>query len=140
MSARLSTSCPLACSGDMYAAVPRMIPCCVAAMLSVGEFERLASAPSPMNAFASPKSSTFTLPSGVTLMFAGFRSAVDDALFVCGFKGFGDLESQLEGFFDRDGTALQPVRQRVAFDEFEDEEAGAFVLFETVDCGYVGVV
>ncbi len=51
-----------------------MIPCCVAAMLNVGEFERLASAPSPMNAFAKPKSSTLTLPSGVTLTLAGLRS------------------------------------------------------------------
>ena len=51
-----------------------MIPCWVAAMLNVGEFDKLTSTPSPANAFANPKSSTFTLPSGVTLMFPGFKS------------------------------------------------------------------
>ena len=35
-SARLSTALPLACSGDIYAAVPRMIPARVAAAVSVG--------------------------------------------------------------------------------------------------------
>ncbi len=43
-------------------------------MLKVGEFDRLASAASPANAFASPKSKTFTLPSSVILILAGFRS------------------------------------------------------------------
>ena len=37
MSARLSTAFPRACSGDMYAAVPRITPCMVAAPLIVGE-------------------------------------------------------------------------------------------------------
>ncbi len=37
MSARLSTALPRACSGDMYAAVPRTTPACVAAAVSVGE-------------------------------------------------------------------------------------------------------
>ena len=38
MSARLSTGLPFACSGAMYAAVPRIIPSCViAGVVSVGE-------------------------------------------------------------------------------------------------------
>ena len=41
MSVRWSTGRPFACSGDMYAAVPRITPAFVAAMLSVGEFERV---------------------------------------------------------------------------------------------------
>ena len=36
MSLRLSTVLPLACSGDMYEAVPKMTPCCVAAV-TVGD-------------------------------------------------------------------------------------------------------
>ena len=51
-----------------------MIPCCVAARLSVGDCDKLSSFPSLANAFASPKSSTLIFPSGVTLMLAGFRS------------------------------------------------------------------
>ena len=74
MSARLSTLFPLACSGLIYAAVPRIIPCLVAASLNVGESSGFSSPWSSANAFASPKSRTFILPSGVTLIFAGFRS------------------------------------------------------------------
>ena len=70
----LSTAFPLVCSGDIYAAVPRMTPCWVAAWLSVGEFERFISACSPQTLSPDPKSNTFTFPSGVTLIFAGFKS------------------------------------------------------------------
>ena len=42
-SARLSTALPRACSGDMYAAVPRIIPACViAGDVIVGELARCA--------------------------------------------------------------------------------------------------
>ena len=80
MSARLSAGRPLACSGDMYAAVPRIMPICVARLVSVGEFDGDISpcAPSPSvppaMAFASPKSRTLAVPSARILMLAGFRS------------------------------------------------------------------
>ena len=52
-----------------------MIPACVACIEMVGEFIAFAlDALVGSIAFASPKSSTFTVPSGRTLMFAGFRS------------------------------------------------------------------
>ncbi len=77
-SARLSTALPRACSGDMYAAVPRMIPAAVPVWARVGDCERsppgAAPAPSPDHALARPKSRTFTFPSGVTLTLAGLRS------------------------------------------------------------------
>ena len=43
----------------------------MAAILSVGEFDRFMSSESPAKAFANPKSNTFTLPSEVILMLAG---------------------------------------------------------------------
>jgi hypothetical protein len=72
MSVRLSTCLPRACSGDMYAAVPKMTPACVAGMLMVGESSDGAAGVPPN--FASPKSRTFTVPSGLILMLPGFRS------------------------------------------------------------------
>jgi len=52
-----------------------IVPICVATAVSVGEFSAFAlAAPGSSIALASPKSSTFTVPSGRTLMFAGFRS------------------------------------------------------------------
>ena len=58
----------------MYAAVPRIIPACVPCK-SVGDIDRFGDEPAAGSvAFANPKSRTFTVPSGRTLMFAGFRS------------------------------------------------------------------
>jgi len=47
MSARLSTALPRACSGDMYAAVPRIMPAAVPWAASVGECDKLGTDPSP---------------------------------------------------------------------------------------------
>ena len=76
MSLRLSAARPFACSGLMYAAVPRMIPTCViAGLVIVGEAVASALiADVGSSAFANPKSSTFTVPSGRTLILAGLRS------------------------------------------------------------------
>jgi hypothetical protein len=77
-SVRLSTGLPFACSGDMYAAVPRITPICViAGVVIVGDSAGvLPGRPAPVDSasFASPKSRIFTVPSGLTLIFAGFRS------------------------------------------------------------------
>ena len=77
MSARWSTGLPRACSGLIYAAVPRMTPLCViAGDVIVGDVRDPAvpdrgpaRSPSP-----DPKSSTLTVPSARTLMLAGLRS------------------------------------------------------------------
>ena len=60
MSERASAGCPSACSGDMYAEVPSTVAVCVSEWLS--------------SARAIPKSSTFTCPSGVTMMLPGLMS------------------------------------------------------------------
>src|SRR5678816_3007157 len=59
MSLRRSTLRPLACSGDMYAAVPKMTSPAVNA-LRVGDCERLDDGASVSDVFARPKSRTFT--------------------------------------------------------------------------------
>ncbi len=86
MSARASTVPPRACSGDMYAAVPRITPATVprAGDVSVGECVRFTppappkaapagpddeAAPAGSIAFARPKSSTLTFPSMEALTF-----------------------------------------------------------------------
>ena len=52
-----------------------IVPICVAAAVNVGELRTFALAePAGSIAFASPKSSTFTVPSGRTLTLAGLRS------------------------------------------------------------------
>ena len=99
----------------MYAAVPRITPCWVAAILSVGDWDRLAFDPSPANAFAKPKSSTLILPSGVTLMFAGFRSRwIDAARHVQLLRASAICRASLRDSSTGYGTAFQPFGQRVA--------------------------
>ncbi len=65
---------PRACSGDMYAAVPEHHPGTRHAGTAHSATGRLGGALVSSNAFASPKSSTLTVPSGRSLMLAGFRS------------------------------------------------------------------
>src|SRR5207247_6356052 len=66
MSVRLSTVLPRACSGDMYGAVPSRTPAAVGP-IAVGELVRFRSSERlALLSIARPKSSTLTLPSGVT--------------------------------------------------------------------------
>ena len=83
MSLCLAAGLPLACSGDMYPAVPSSTPTPVmsAGDVIVGDIDSaFTSTPLAWRAlpastsFARPKSSTFTGPSSRSLMFAGFRS------------------------------------------------------------------
>jgi hypothetical protein len=62
----------------MYAAVPRIVPTpvIIAGVVIVGDCDS-PTAPEAAGAsvnFANPKSNTFTVPSGRTLMLAGFKS------------------------------------------------------------------
>lgn len=65
---RASTGSPRACSGDMYAAVPMIAPGLdvVVEVVTASEAARLSSWSTPL---ATPKSSSFTRPESVTLMF-----------------------------------------------------------------------
>jgi hypothetical protein len=74
----------------MYAAVPRITSCIVAAMLNVGELIGLGVFVSPANAFANPKSGTLT-SFGSHLHVGGLQVAVDGAFLVRGSERFRDL-------------------------------------------------
>ena len=120
---------------------------------------RRSSSASPTSAaVASPKSSTFTMPSGVILMFAGLRSRWTMPFLVRGLERFGDLASHRDRVVQRepgskrrlgkrglrrDGEGRwvpKPFRQCVALDEFEDQESDAVCLLEAVDRADVGMV
>jgi hypothetical protein len=106
MSDRLSADLPLACSGDMYAAVPRMTPARVAASVRVGECVALTSCtPGPWTAAARPKSRTFTVGVRRDLDVRRLQIAVDHALVVRGFQRFGDLARDRQSLVERDGPA-----------------------------------
>ena len=115
-SERRSTAKPRACSGDMYAKVPRMRPASVEGIDNVGAF-KVIDAPDNSTAFANPKSSTFTVPSAATLMFAGFRSRWMTPCSCADSDRFGDLPRDRKCFVKRQRSARDALREILAVDE-----------------------
>ena len=74
--------------------------------------DQIGAAESPVVAFARPKSSTLTTPSGVTLMLAGFRSRWTMPLLVRRFQRLGDLARDGQGFVQRQRARGLPRRLR----------------------------
>ena len=142
MSARLSTVRPRACSGDMYAAVPRMIPACVMA----GEVSTDAAA-APLRAgstaFASPKSSTFTVPS-LYLDVGRLQVTVHDAGLVRGLERIGNLARDRQRLRGGNGAAIDALREVFPLHQLHDERhvpSGVVRrIFEAVDLRDVRVI
>ena len=104
MSARLSTGLPRACSGLMYAAVPRIIPAWViAGVVIVGDCDALAtSLPRRFRRLGEAEVQNFHRAIVPHLDVRGFQIAVDDPLLVRGFERLGDLLRDGQGLIDRD--------------------------------------
>ena len=116
-----------------------MIPCCVAAKLIVGEFERLAFGGSPANAFASPKSSTFTAFRS-DFDVRGFQIPVNDTFLMGGFQRLRDLRRYTQGLLQRYRAALDLLRQRLAGDKFHDQKLPSAGFLHPMDRGDVGMI
>ena len=120
--------------------MPITTPACVAAAVIVGEDVMSGDDPSPVSAFARPKSSTLTCPPGVSFTLAGFRSrwtipfscAASSARAIC--RAIASASSS--GI----GPARDPLRERLAFDELEHQRLEAVRLLEPVDRRDVRVV
>ena len=114
MSARLSTGLPFACSGAIYAAVPRITPICViAGDVNVGEFIASAAPASDVDRLRQPEIQHLDRSVGADLDVRGFQIAVNDALLVRGFERLGDLSGDRQRFVDGNRTACDPLRQVV---------------------------
>ena len=68
-----------------------------------------------------PKSSTFTVPSGFSLMFGGLEVAVHDAALVRGLERVGDLCRDAQRLVDRDRPLRDPLDERRPVDELHDD-------------------
>ena len=73
--------------------------------------------PAGRSAFARPKSSTFTAPSGRTMMLAGLRSRWMMPLLVGGFERLDDLLRDGQRIFERHRTARESLGEVLPFDE-----------------------
>ena len=115
--------------------MPRIIPACViAGVVIVGDCDTFgADRRRGSIAFASPKSSTFTVPSGAHLDVRGLEIAMDDPLLVRRFERLGDLLRDGQRFVERDRAARDALRQILALDELHHERLDAAAFFEAVD-------
>ena len=76
-------------------------------------------------AFASPKSSTFTVPSSRTLMFAGLRSRWMMPALVRRFERVRDLSRDRQRFVDRNRAPRDALREILAFDQLHHQRRAA---------------
>ena len=90
--------------------------------------------------FARPKSSTFTVPSGVHLDVRGLQIAMNDPLLMRGFERLGDLLRDRQRLVNRDRPARNALRQVLALDEFHHQRTDTVGFFETVNVGDVGMI
>ena len=141
ISARWSTAAPRACSGAMYVAVPRMTPGCVIAVVMVGECDSDADTSDiGSSAFARPKSSTFTVPSGRSLMLAGFKSRWMTRCSCADSSASAICAAICSASSSRNRSARDALCEIVALDQFHHKGGHAPALFEAVDGGDVWVV
>src|SRR5262249_31931572 len=55
----------------------------------------------------------------------GFEIAMNDARAMGGIERVGDLDTEGQGLLQRQGASLQPCRERLAFEGFNDEKLHA---------------
>ena len=142
MSARLSIGFPRACSGLMYAAVPRMTPACViAGEVIVGDIDRLAAiGPECLQRLREPEVEHFHSAIRRDLDVGRFEIAVNDALFVRGLERLGDLLRDRQRFVNRDRATRDPLRQVLPGHELHSEGLHVARLFEAEDLRDVWVI
>src|SRR5207237_9627763 len=70
----------------------------------------------------------------------GLEIAVNDRLLVRGLERLRDLSRDRQRLVDRDRAARNPIRERLALDQFEYERMSLTAVFETVDRGNVRMV
>ena len=100
----------------------------------VGDASASAAAPSgASSAFASPKSSTFTVPSLAHLDVRRLQIAMDDALLVRRFERLGDLPRDRQRLVERNRPVRDPIGERRPLDQLHHQRVQAAGVFEAVD-------
>ncbi len=102
--------------------------------------DRRSPAAAGSSAFASPKSSTLTVPSGRDLDVGGLQVAVDDAVLVRRLERLGDLPRDRQCLVDGNGPRAMRSRQRRPFDQLHDERRHAVASLQAVNLAMFGMV
>jgi len=137
MSARLSTPLPRACSGDMYAAVPRIRPAAVPVCASVGDCRRLRQVRRRRPArrlcgpgLREPEIEQLDLAVGRDFHVRRLHVAVHDALLVRFLERLGGLPRDRERLVDRDRAPLQPLGEVFSLDELHHQDVRLHAAFK----------
>ena len=93
-----------------------------------------------LSALASPKSSTFTVPSGRSLMLAGFRSRWTMPCSCAASSASAICRAIASRFIERNRALGDPLGERRPFDQLEDERHCPVRLFEPVDAADVRMI
>ena len=115
MSARRVDGLPRACSGAMYAAVPRITPAARAPCIdSVGEFaaSRRCDAPVRVERLRETEIQHLDRAVGADLDVGRLQIAMDDALLVRGFERLGDLLRDRQRLVERNRALRDAIRER----------------------------
>ena len=138
-SVRGSSSLPSACSGDMYANVPKVVPLPVSCATS-RVFVK-ASAASRSLVLAMPKSRIFACPRSVMKMFAGFMSPMDDPRSMSGIQGIGQLRAQFQDFVAFEAPLTrQSCLECLSPEQFHHDERLTVVIADFVNRADVGMI
>ena len=124
MSVRLSTGLPRACSGLMYAAVPRITPAAVARAVSVGECVTPAEPRRriPFEDLREAEVEDLHAPVRRDLHVRRLEVAMHDPLLVRRLQRLGDLPGVGERFFEWKRADASAHREVFPLDELHDEE------------------
>ena len=137
MSVRLSTTFPRACSGDMYAAVPRTIPASVSiARVSL----RSVRARGVRDRLGQAEVEDLHGPVRRELDVGRFQIAVDDAFVMRRFERIGHLPGSGQRLIEGKRTAPNPCREVLALDQLHHERADLARLFESMNVRDVCVI
>ena len=129
MSVRLSTVWPRACSGLIYLAVPRMIPSRVTPVVGACNLAREIGC----GGFRQTEVEHLDRAIRLHLDVAWFEISMNDSFFVCGFEGIGNLMGNGQRLDDRHWSVLQPLGERRALHQFEDERIYAVSLLDSIN-------
>ena len=135
MSLRRPTGFPRACSGLMYAAVPKITPIWVmAGVVMVGDLDASAEVPAGSIAFANPKSKHLHRPVRSDLDVRRLQIAVDDPLLVRRFERLRDLARDGQRLIEWNSALRDPIGQRWSFDELQYQSADTRQLLRDRRC------
>ncbi len=140
-SLRWSVGRPFACSGDMYAAVPRMTPAIVPFAVSVGDSDKSwCRSWCALDRLRQPEVEHLDLAVRRDLDVGRLEIAMDDAALVRRFERVGHLPGDGERLGNRERAGLEAIRERVAFDELHHEEMTPGGFLHSVERGDVRVI